>query len=151
MISKADLLASLERECDIRVHLHGKIPPGGLDFRFTEGQRDTRELLQYLSFCGVGFTAAMVTGDWTIYTEGAEKSGELLPESFPAAMEEQKARIVAAGVAGSTLLVGVLAVLFAVGRMSRVQPDDPGAHGAGLGLIAAALAFGLLTNALLRR
>ncbi len=95
MISKADLLASMRRECDICVHLHGKIPPGGLEFRFTEGQRTTLELMRYLSFVGIGAAAGMVTGDWDTYTALSEESERMVAEDFPGAMEEQKEKLAA--------------------------------------------------------
>ncbi|MDJ0521955.1 MAG: hypothetical protein QNJ90_07755 [Planctomycetota bacterium] len=90
MITKDQLLAAMQRECDICSHLHSKIPEGGLEFRFTEPQRSTNELLQYLSFAGTGFTAAVINGSWERYTELAEASASLAPEDFPAAMEKQK-------------------------------------------------------------
>ncbi len=55
----------------------------------------------------------------------------------------------AAWVAAGTLIVGAMALLFAISRAGTTE--DSGDVAAGLGLIAAALAFGLLTNAMLRR
>ncbi len=95
MISKADLLASMQRECDICVHLHGKIPDGGLDFRFTEGQRTTLELLRYLSFVGIGAAAGMVTGDWDTYTALDQESASMGAEDFPDRMVQQKEKMAA--------------------------------------------------------
>ena len=91
MITKDQLLAAMQRECDICIHLHSKIPAdGGLDFRFTEPQRSTLELLQYLSFAGTGFTTAVIDATWDPYTEMAKASASLKTEDFPAAMEKQK-------------------------------------------------------------
>ena len=90
MISKDELLAAMMRECDICIHLHGKIPDGGLEYRPTEGQRSTIELLRYLSFVGIGMGRALAEGDWTPYTEMAEAAEALSAEEFPEAMERQK-------------------------------------------------------------
>jgi len=93
MISKADLLAEMLRECDICVHLAGKVPPGGLEFRFTPTQRSTLELLQYISFVGTAFAAAAVTGTWDRYGELEKAASSLAAADFPAAMERQKAAL----------------------------------------------------------
>ena len=90
MITKDQLLAGMQRECDICTHLYGKIPDGGLDFRFTPTQRSTLELLQYLSFVGTGFTTAVIDATWDPYTELAKASEALDAADFPAAMERQK-------------------------------------------------------------
>ena len=90
MLTKEQMLQAMERECDIVVHLHGKVPQGGKDFRFTEPQRSTLELLRYLTFVGTGFTSAVLTSDWSAYTAG-EKAAEALGfDEIPAAMEKQK-------------------------------------------------------------
>lgn len=93
MISKDDLLSLMLRECDICVHLHKKLPAGSMDFRFTPPQRSTRELLQYLSFIGIGATRSMIAGNWDAYTEAAKAAESLDPADFPAAMERQKAAL----------------------------------------------------------
>lgn len=90
MITKDELLAGMQRECDICIHLHSKIPQDGLDFRFTPEQRSTLELLQYLSFVGTGFTTAVIDSTWDPYGEMAKASEDLAAADFPAAMERQK-------------------------------------------------------------
>ena len=90
MITKDELLAGMQRECDICIHLHSKIPDGGLDFRFTPDQRTTLELLRYLSFVGTGFTTAVIDATWDPYGEMVKASETLTSEEFPAAMERQK-------------------------------------------------------------
>ena len=59
MLSRHDILDSLLREIQITRHLFGKVPEGAMDFRPSEGQRSTLELLRYQSFCGLGGTYAM--------------------------------------------------------------------------------------------
>jgi len=91
MISKDDLLASMLRECDICLHLHGKVPPGGFDFRFTPVQRSTLELLRYISFVGLGATRGLVEGEWDTYQTLEQEADTLEAAGFPAAVERQKA------------------------------------------------------------
>lgn len=96
MIGKHDLLETMLFECDICTHLFGKIPEGGFDYRPTPGQRSMRELLAYLSYCGIAFSRAMIENDWEPYKAAAEAAKDLAPEEFPAAMERQKADLRAA-------------------------------------------------------
>ncbi len=90
MLSKSDVLDAILTECDIAVHLHGKLPEGSLEYRPTEGQRNTLDLLRYLSFCAIGGSRAMVEGGWEGYSEVAERSKTMEAADFPAAMERQK-------------------------------------------------------------
>ncbi|MCU0725687.1 MAG: DinB family protein [Planctomycetes bacterium] len=93
MLGAKDLLDAMLFECDICLHLFGKLPEGGLDYRPSPAQRDTRDLLRYLSFCGHGFAAALIGGDWEPYTAAAKSSETLAPEDFPRAMAEQKEKL----------------------------------------------------------
>lgn len=95
MVTKAQILSSMQRECDVCVHLHGKIPPGGMDFRLTPAQRSTRELLRYLSHIGIAATRCMVAGSWAPYGPLEARAASLEPADFPAAMARQKAEIAA--------------------------------------------------------
>ena len=52
IITKPELLASLQKEVRILLHLASKVDRGKLDYRPTPKQRSTLELLQYLSFMG---------------------------------------------------------------------------------------------------
>jgi hypothetical protein len=89
MLNKTDLLKALHKECDICIHLYGKIPEGGLDYRPSHKQRNTLELLKYLSFCGIAFAEGM-TGNWDVYNELEQQSETMPSEEFPVAMERQK-------------------------------------------------------------
>ena len=93
MINKDHLLETALRECDICVHLHGKLPAGSLDYKPGENQRSTLELLQYLSICGFASAEAMVNGSWQNYESHAKKAEQLSADDFPAAMEEQKNKL----------------------------------------------------------
>jgi hypothetical protein len=52
IITKAELLASLQKEVRVLLHLASKIDRSRLDYRPTPKQRSTLELLQYLSYMG---------------------------------------------------------------------------------------------------
>ena len=52
VLSKSELIASLQHEVHVLLHLAGKIDRAQLDYRPTPKQRSTLELLRYLSFMG---------------------------------------------------------------------------------------------------
>jgi hypothetical protein len=52
VLTKAELLSSLQHEVRILLHLAEKIDRAAVDYRPTPKQRSTLELLQYLSFMG---------------------------------------------------------------------------------------------------
>lgn len=52
VLTKAELIASLQHEVRILLHLAGKIDRATLDYRPTPKQRSTIELLRYLSMMG---------------------------------------------------------------------------------------------------
>ncbi len=90
MLTRDDLLAAMLKECDICIHLHGKLPVGGLDYRPSPAQRSTRELLAYLPVCGIGMARALVDGHWEAYGTLMRESVAMDPIEFPVAMERQK-------------------------------------------------------------
>jgi hypothetical protein len=59
VLTKSELIASMQHEVHVLLHLAGKIDKTTLDYRPTPKQRSTIELLRYLSFMGpVLITAA---------------------------------------------------------------------------------------------
>ncbi|MBY0376297.1 MAG: hypothetical protein K2Q23_20040 [Bryobacteraceae bacterium] len=52
VLTKQELIACLQKEVRILVHLCGKVEPGMVDYRPTEKQRSTVELLRYLTLMG---------------------------------------------------------------------------------------------------
>lgn len=62
VLSKDELLATLQKEVRILVHLTTKIDRAQLDYRPTPKQRSTLELLRYLSIMGPGLIEASNTG-----------------------------------------------------------------------------------------
>lgn len=95
MLTKDAFLASMLRECDICVHLHGKLGPGAWDYRPADKQRSTTELLRYLSVCAIAGATCMVAKDWKRFAPFAERVKDLQPEAFPDAMARQKDELTA--------------------------------------------------------
>lgn len=63
-LSKQDLIALLQNEVRILLHLTTKIEPSMLDYRPTPKQRSTLELLRYLSIMGPNLVPAIQTGNF---------------------------------------------------------------------------------------
>ena len=61
-LTKSELIASLQNEVRILLHLCSKIEPQMLDYRPTPKQRSTLELLKYLTVMGPALTAAAKQG-----------------------------------------------------------------------------------------
>lgn len=62
VLTKAELVSSLQHEVRILVHLCGKVQPAMLDYRPTLKQRSTIELLRYLTAVGRGLVPSIRTG-----------------------------------------------------------------------------------------
>jgi len=93
MITKDQFAASMLRDCDILLHLYGKLKPEDADHRPSEQQRSTLELLRYLSICGTAGIDCMAHADWGRFKTFGERAKEMPFEGFPAAMERQKTEI----------------------------------------------------------
>jgi hypothetical protein len=77
VLTKSELIASLQNEAGILVHLASKIDRGKLDYRPTPKQRSTIELLKYLSVMGPRWLQYAKTGTfdaaaWTAAEQAAE-------------------------------------------------------------------------------
>ena len=95
MIDKDMLRDRILKECDTCLHLYERVPEGGMDYRPTEGQRSTLELLRYLSFCAMSGCRAMAEGSWDSYEGLMKRAAEMGPEDFPAHMARQKEELTA--------------------------------------------------------
>ena len=62
VLTKSELIASLQNEVRILLHLAGKIDRARLDYRPTPKQRSTIELLRYLSVMGPALVEAAQAG-----------------------------------------------------------------------------------------
>lgn len=77
VLSKAELIATLQNEVRILLHLASKIDRAKLDYRPTPKQRSTRELLQYLNVMGPALIKAAQAGAfdpavWTAADQAAK-------------------------------------------------------------------------------
>lgn len=78
VMTRPELIASLNHEVNILLHLAGKVDRSKLDYRPTPKQRSTLELLQYLSVMGPGLIEVARAGKfdpaaWTALEKSAEK------------------------------------------------------------------------------
>jgi hypothetical protein len=64
VLTKSELIGSLQHEVRILLHLAGKIDHGKLDYRPTPKQRSTLELLQYLTIMGPELVKAARRGSF---------------------------------------------------------------------------------------
>ena len=76
VMTKAELIGSLQNEVRILLHLASKVDSAKADYRPTAKQRSTLELLQYMSIMGPGLVAAIRGGKfdveaWTAAEKGA--------------------------------------------------------------------------------
>jgi hypothetical protein len=62
VLTKEELIASLQNEVRILVHLAGKVDKSKLDYRPSRKQRSTLELLQYLAIMGPTQLAVIKAG-----------------------------------------------------------------------------------------
>ena len=62
VLTKSELIASLQNEVRILLHLASKVDPSKLDYRPTPKQRSTIELLRYLNVMGPALVQAAKTG-----------------------------------------------------------------------------------------
>jgi hypothetical protein len=91
VLSKQELIGSLQNELRILLHLAGKIDRNKLDYRPTPKQRSTLELLQYLSIMGPNLLRAIKAGgfDQTAWGEAVAKSKALTFDQVLGAIESQ--------------------------------------------------------------
>ena len=77
VLTKSELIASLQHEVRILLHLAGKVEPTMLEYRPTPKQRSTLELLKYMSIMGPGLVRAAKAGgfDPAVWTEN-QKAAE---------------------------------------------------------------------------
>lgn len=91
MYSKQQLIDSIANEFRIIKHLAEKIPADTEGYKPTEGQRTTRELLQYLSAIFANATHVIYEGAAEAYATAPLKSEETTLENFAQKMDEQLA------------------------------------------------------------
>ena len=93
MITKDQLLASMQMETNIIKHLAAKIPADKMDWRPTPGQRSNLELLQYLTMAAILAAENLVTDSWDHAEAMSAAAESVTPESFAAAMDAQMEKL----------------------------------------------------------
>lgn len=93
MISKDLLLQSMIHDCEISKHLFTKISAASMDYRPTPKQRSMKELLRYLSICGIGGATCMTKNNWDLYGKFSERAAAMDVAEFPAKMDQQIAEL----------------------------------------------------------
>jgi len=92
VLTKSELIASLQQEVKILLHLAGKIDRSKLDYRPTPKQRSTIELLKYLSMMGptVIEYAKAVTPDPNLWADAVKAADARDFDETVAAIAAQK-------------------------------------------------------------
>ena len=93
VLTKEELIASLQNEVRILSHLASKVDRNQLDYRPTSKQRSTIELLRYLTIMGPNVIAAIKTGAFDGAAFGAAQSAAnaMNFDQVIAAIEKQSA------------------------------------------------------------
>ncbi len=90
MPAKDHLLSQILEESRIIRHLATKVTSDDIDYRPSEAQRSTLDLMRYLTTCAMVPAKAGVTGNWE-HAEAIEKASKsVTPETFDSAMEDQE-------------------------------------------------------------
>lgn len=93
VLTKQELIASLQNEVRILVHLCGKVKPEMLDYRPTAKQRSTMELLRYLTVMGPVLVPSIQAGEFLAdqWTAGEARAAEMDFAGVVKALEAQSA------------------------------------------------------------
>ncbi|GMV82642.1 MAG: hypothetical protein AMXMBFR7_38260 [Planctomycetota bacterium] len=94
MINKEQYLAAMRHEANVCQHLFGKIPEGTWNYRPTEGQRSTIELLRYLPHNLGSIPETVVSGDWKGIGPKMQRTKEMPADAFCAEIDAQYDRLV---------------------------------------------------------
>src|SRR5262252_1405215 len=91
VLTKEELIASLQNEVRILLHLAGKIDRSKLDYRPTPKQRSTLELLQYLVVMGPMLIRAIKAGgfDQNAWSAAVAQANAMNFDQVLAAIEKQ--------------------------------------------------------------
>lgn len=89
MYDKKAFLASLKHETKVITHLAAQLSPDKLDYRPSEKQRSTLDLLRFLATTGMGTTTYALTGSWDHWGSVEEKAKAIDLANFPKAMQAQ--------------------------------------------------------------
>jgi hypothetical protein len=91
MLSKEEFLGLVAQEVGIYKHLHSKISEGDANYKPTEKQRTTLEVLRYVAHQGSTLATILAKGgDWESLSKRTEN---MTLEQFPAEMDRELADI----------------------------------------------------------
>ncbi len=93
MYTKDDFLSSIAKESAILKHLATCVPSGGLDYRPSDAQRTTLELMQYLCIGPQAGTIYAVTGSWDHWEKLDAESKTVTAATFAKANDRQRSAI----------------------------------------------------------
>ncbi len=89
MYSVDQFVRSYRKEAEVSINLFNKMPPGCLDYRPTLGQRNTLELLRYLSYGPYNVVRRILAGDWSLGMPANEATKGMPASDFPVRMRWQ--------------------------------------------------------------
>lgn len=87
VLTKAELIACLQKEIHILLHLCGKVEPSMVDYRPTAKQRSVLELLQYLTLMGPVLVRSVRAGEF-LAAEWTEAETAAKQRNFEATVAE---------------------------------------------------------------
>lgn len=90
---KQHIIDALRTETRICIHLSGKLSVDHLDYRPSQRQRSTIELLRYLTNCMANGTELAMTGDIERMRARGPRNQDMSLSGFPAAMTAQLADV----------------------------------------------------------
>ena len=93
MLTKNDVRDSIIQEYKIIKQLVSKLPEGSADYRISEGQRSTIELLRYLTLMGPGTVHAANDNGFSWLAENAPAGEKLTLSEIPAHLDGAMAEI----------------------------------------------------------
>ncbi len=93
VLTKTELISSLQNEIRILLHLSGKVEPAMLDYRPTPKQRSTIELLRYLTVMGPVLVPSIQAGAFLTekWTAGEAKGAAMDFAAIVKSIESQSA------------------------------------------------------------
>ena len=91
VLTKEELIASLQNEVRILVHLAGKVDKSKVDYRPTPKQRSILELLQYMTIMGPNLVTFIKNGtfDGAVWSSAAAAAKAMNFDQAVAAIEKQ--------------------------------------------------------------
>ena len=89
MLTLEQLMDSCAHETKVIQHLATKVPEDGLEYRPTDGQRSTRELMAYMTRMAMMPMGYAVDGDWSRADALSAEIEAATPEQFAAEMDRQ--------------------------------------------------------------